>query len=773
MNINRLFIPSLCAVVLAGSDGSQAQNTSRVSAPAQTASAASINPAPPSPTVAVGATNPAATTPEGAVPAPAPALKAPPELPGPVQEVVRLAQTTLGENVLVSYINNITEPYRLTADDIIYLNDLGISGPVVSALLTREGVLRSANVAPATAVPNATTAANFASSAAAPASTSPPGAGVPPSGAGTPPPAGVNPGQSGAISYADVPGGAPAQPPVVYGQPQPGSPTAAPQTIAAPASGATVINYNTFYDSLSPYGSWVEVADYGYCWRPSVAIVDSGWHPYSHNGSWVWSDYGWYWNSGYSWGWAPFHYGRWHRSAHLGWVWQPGCDWGPAWVNWSYTGEHCAWAPLPPECHWRSGVGFSWWNGRTSVSVGFGLSANCWIGVGWSDFCRPRIWEHRVPQARVTEVVTHGRNSVVGDKNQVVNINGNNNTVIINNGAPYDKVKGATRDEIKKVAIADVRPGGGVVRQPGTAANQPVIAAYRPHLDNAAAQPKTPSPAVLNRQGEEQRKTAEAPGNAASRPNAGPLPGAASGFTATAPGRAGGGAAPVSANSGIVAPSRNAGVPATTAPSARSEASGNRPLTTPGSLTPSQAPARPTAAATLPTPTALPSASARTTDVLQDNRRIQNPSLAPRVEERKVTPQYQTPQAPTSPYASAPGAIARPNSAYAVPSVQNPVSTAPGQSGTSLRPNYTGPAPSARPSYDNSVNHAAPSYTAPSFSSPNRANAPAPSYSAPSYTVPSRANAPAPVYSAPPANRNAAPAPSRPSSEGNGKNGRE
>src|SRR3569833_588337 len=63
-----------------------------------------------------------------------------------------------------------------------------------------------------------------------------------------------------------------------------------------------------FYDELSPYGSWIDYPDYGYVWAPAV---DNDFRPYATNGSWVYSDYGWTWASGYDWGWATFHYGRW------------------------------------------------------------------------------------------------------------------------------------------------------------------------------------------------------------------------------------------------------------------------------------------------------------------------------------------------------------------------------------------------------------------------------------------------------------------------------
>jgi hypothetical protein len=79
-----------------------------------------------------------------------------------------------------------------------------------------------------------------------------------------------------------------------------------------PMSGAA----DSFYDSLAPYGTWVDVPAYGWCWQPTVVVVDSGWQPYCNNGCWLWTDQGWYWIRIIRGGWAPFHYGRWCRYPH-------------------------------------------------------------------------------------------------------------------------------------------------------------------------------------------------------------------------------------------------------------------------------------------------------------------------------------------------------------------------------------------------------------------------------------------------------------------------
>jgi hypothetical protein len=67
------------------------------------------------------------------------------------------------------------------------------------------------------------------------------------------------------------------------------------------------VNFQIFYDELSPYGYWVDNLDFGYVWVPDVS---PDFTPYGSNGHWIYAYEGWTWVSDYSWGWAPFHYGR-------------------------------------------------------------------------------------------------------------------------------------------------------------------------------------------------------------------------------------------------------------------------------------------------------------------------------------------------------------------------------------------------------------------------------------------------------------------------------
>ena len=111
---------------------------------------------------------------------------------------------------------------------------------------------------------------------------------------------------------------------------------------------ATVEN---FYSTLAPYGHWIDYPGYGQVWHPSV----TNFRPYATNGYWEYTDNGWYWNSGYDWGWAPFHYGNWFYDDNYGWLWEPGNDWSPAWVDWGTMNGYYAWAPTAPAGWQRQG----------------------------------------------------------------------------------------------------------------------------------------------------------------------------------------------------------------------------------------------------------------------------------------------------------------------------------------------------------------------------------------------------------------------------------
>ena len=263
-----------------------------------------------------------------------------------VQEVVKLLQSGVSETVVLLFIEKSTESFELDAPDIVYLNDIGVQPTVLAAMLNHDGsdpdilhdALGTNNVTVATAPPapietNVSTAVTQAA----------PQVEVSSNYVAAPQ---VQYGGTPSVAVND-PNAQPQQQVVVQQQ---------PVVVTQPA-----VTYSYFYNSLSPYGSWVYVTDYGWCWQPTIAVTHSGWRPYAHGGRWLYSDVGWYWHSDYSWGWAPFHYGRWYCSPRIGWVWTPDYTWGPSWVTWRRTGDYCGWAPLPPRCYPRSGGGFSYW----------------------------------------------------------------------------------------------------------------------------------------------------------------------------------------------------------------------------------------------------------------------------------------------------------------------------------------------------------------------------------------------------------------------------
>ena len=527
--MKHLLIPSLCAALLAGCDPAERlakANAADSSAPPPIAATAT-NPIVGATPMPLATNNPAIGVQKKAevvVSIPQSAPKSPPDLPAPAQDVIRLSQTAVDPSVVLSFIESIPTPFSLNADQIIYLSDLGLGTPVINGLLKKANNPPSAGAVQQVFVQGVAPTLHQGIPATPQEPASDPGAGnviltnyLASTGGGLP---------------NGIPGAPlPAAPAPVYGEPQPG-PALPP---AQPVAASQPVTYNTFYESLSPYGSWVQVQPYGWCWQPTVVNLAPTWRPYCDGGQWLWTDQGWYWHSTYSWGWAPFHYGRWHRSNSVGWVWAPGTDWAPAWVSWRYNDAHCGWAPLPPECRWSAGVGFSWFSGSTRVSVGFGIWDDCWYATSWNRFCDPYPSRWRMDRRNIAGFVRNSRNAVGGDNS--VNIVGNDNTVIINNGIPRDQVQRHTRDEIRKYAVNDApNPERAAQRVAANSASpRPEVAAFRPRIQGSPATAGAPPASILARQ--ESRK-------------ASPSPTGNSGFVPSRPGS-------VSANVPPVAPGRS------------------------------------------------------------------------------------------------------------------------------------------------------------------------------------------------------------------------
>ena len=160
---------------------------------------------------------------------------------------------------------------------------------------------------------------------------------------------------------------------------------------------------NDFRDTLSPYGTWEDDATYGVVWVPSSTVVGADFAPYVSHGHWgLGADNAWIWISDFSWGWAPFHYGRWTWIGGRGWGWIPGRVYAPAWVVWRtgfYDDYYVGWAPMPPSWYWRRG-----WAYR----LGFAPYAP-YVFCSASYAFAPHVRTHIAPPARVSLIAPRTR----------------------------------------------------------------------------------------------------------------------------------------------------------------------------------------------------------------------------------------------------------------------------------------------------------------------------------------------------------------------------
>lgn len=191
----------------------------------------------------------------------------------------------------------------------------------------------------------------------------------------------------------------------------------------SPVRAREMVSFDFFYDSLAPYGEWVEVGDYGLCWRP--AGVDPDWTPYS-DGYWAYTDAGWTWVSYEEFGGIVYHYGRWIRLDDDSWCWTPDYEWAPAWVSWRTSDDYVGWAPLPPEARWRPEVGISVWADREYD-----------LGPGYYSFCRTR--DFGAPVMRGVCINRRENVTIIRTTVNVTNISYNRTYVdgpVIFNGGP-------------------------------------------------------------------------------------------------------------------------------------------------------------------------------------------------------------------------------------------------------------------------------------------------------------------------------------------------
>src|SRR5579862_6369202 len=241
----------------------------------------------------------------------------------------------------------------------------------------------------------------------------------------------------------------------------------------APATPTEDLSYQSFYDQLSPYGSWINYPGYGYVWMPNAG---PDFRPYSTNGNWIYTDAGWTWSSNYSWGWAPFHYGRWFYEGGYGWMWMPGNEWAPAWVSWRGSGDYYGWAPMEP---------------RVTVDVAL------------SSYNPPPNYWNFVPRQYIGNPGWHNYNVDVNRNVTIIS-----NTTVINNYSGtnrnrYAYAPGPDPNEVRRVSgnnFAQVQLRAA--NTPGERVSGSQYTVYQPRVNatvaarsDAAGRPSTPAPA--------------------------------------------------------------------------------------------------------------------------------------------------------------------------------------------------------------------------------------------------------------------------------------
>ena len=333
-------------------------------------------------------------------------------------DLIKMARSGVDEEVLATYIDAAPDLFDLSADEIITLKDLGVPSKVINEAL-RHG---HANETDSTAIAEAKETITAASN------------------------------DTGEVNQAIVTSGAVA--------PEPSDQ-----------------NISFFYKSLYPYGNWLNI-DGKWCWQPNAAVISPDWTPYCRHGHWVNSDWGWCWVSDYSWGWAPFHYGRWFRHNTHGWCWVPDNEWGPAWVVWRSGNDYCGWAPLPPNTRYVKNEGFYFGNKRVSDGFEFNLTVNDYFFVPTKNFSDQHPWAHMVPSV--------GTQGVYWRSTMVKNSYGFENDHFINRGLPVEDVSRASNRKISQITIEhdNIKPGepihNGIIKENRLLIYKPTIAQSAP-----------------------------------------------------------------------------------------------------------------------------------------------------------------------------------------------------------------------------------------------------------------------------------------------------
>src|SRR6185295_7197444 len=60
-----------------------------------------------------------------------------------IAQVARLAESGVGDDVVLTFVKNLPEAFRPSADDIVYLKNKGVSSAVISAILSHDATLNT------------------------------------------------------------------------------------------------------------------------------------------------------------------------------------------------------------------------------------------------------------------------------------------------------------------------------------------------------------------------------------------------------------------------------------------------------------------------------------------------------------------------------------------------------------------------------------------------------------------------------------------------------
>lgn len=238
-------------------------------------------------------------------------------------------------------------------------------------------------------------------------------------------------------------------------------------------------SYQIFYDQLSPYGQWIEYKNYGYVWVPETN-ADVNFAPYSNNGHWESTVYGWTWISDYSWGWAVFHYGRWSFNDSFGWFWVPDSEWGPAWVNWREADGYYGWSPMAPDM-----------NVYISLNMDYNPN-NYWQFVEYRSFGRRNVSQYTVNRREC---------ELLGEKSRIIRYTyiDNQRRATYPSGPSPEEVQVSSGRAVTRLSLRDND-------RPGQEMSNGELKIYRPQISQDQNARK-PAPARVTNSNEIRQRT--------------------------------------------------------------------------------------------------------------------------------------------------------------------------------------------------------------------------------------------------------------------------